>query len=60
MEISVGAPWTAEDLVASSDWLQRAAAQKVTSRNALAVLATKGRTRRVRNAAARGLAQLDD
>ncbi|MER0428828.1 hypothetical protein [Streptomyces microflavus] len=47
--------WAAEDLTAASDWFQRTAttARIITSSNALSLLAERGRTRRVRNAASR-------
>lgn len=46
-------PWSAGELADASDWFQRTAvaSPKVTSPAALGVLATRGRTRRVRNAA---------
>lgn len=50
--ISRGEPWSAAELTAASDWCQRTAAQSLTSHEALALLATGARTRRVRNAAA--------
>ncbi|MFE5097400.1 hypothetical protein ACFRCI_45780 [Streptomyces sp. NPDC056638] len=55
--IVLGKPWTAEDLASASDWFQRMAAapQIVTSPEALRLLAERGRTRRVRNAANRQL-----
>ncbi|MFF7362271.1 hypothetical protein [Streptomyces sp. NPDC008125] len=45
--------WRAEELAAASDWLQRTAvaSPRIDSPAALEVLATRGRTRRVRNAA---------
>jgi hypothetical protein len=49
-EITIGLPWTAETLVAASDWLQRKVSEDSSSPEALAVLATSGRTRRIRNA----------
>ncbi|MEU4727571.1 hypothetical protein [Streptomyces sp. NPDC023588] len=45
-------PWSREELVAASDWCQRTAAQSLTSYEALGLLASDARTRRVRNAAA--------
>ncbi|CAO0834109.1 hypothetical protein ACTFBT_37975 [Streptomyces microflavus] len=47
--------WAAEELTAASDWFQRTAttARIITSSNALSLLAERGRTRRVRNAASR-------
>ncbi|MEU9084033.1 hypothetical protein [Streptomyces sp. NPDC048357] len=55
--IALDEPWTADEVTDASDWFQRtaAAAQAVTSPEALAVLAEHGRTRRVRNAATRRL-----
>ncbi|WP_301373203.1 hypothetical protein [Streptomyces xanthophaeus] len=47
-----GEPWSAEELTAASDWCQRTAAGLLTSYEALTLLATDARTRRVRNAAA--------
>jgi hypothetical protein len=49
-EITIGLPWTAETLVAASDWLQRKVSEDSSSPEALAVLATSGHTRRIRNA----------
>ncbi|MER5667151.1 hypothetical protein [Streptomyces mirabilis] len=53
--IALGEPWAAEDLTSASDWFQRMATtlQIVTSPEALRLLAERGRTRRVRNAASR-------
>lgn len=50
-------PWTAEELTTASDWFQRTATVllAVTSPEALSLLAERGRTRRVRNAASRRL-----
>ncbi|MFI7355641.1 hypothetical protein ACIBTP_17005 [Streptomyces avidinii] len=45
-------PWSAEELTAASDWCQRTAVRLLTSYEALNLLATAARTRRVRNAAA--------
>ncbi|WP_405532757.1 hypothetical protein OG592_35800 [Streptomyces avidinii] len=45
-------PWSAEELTAASDWCQRTAVRLLTSYEALSLLATAARTRRVRNAAA--------
>ncbi len=55
--IALGEPWAAEKLTSASDWFQRtaAAAESVTSPDALSLLAERGRTRRVRNAASRRL-----
>ncbi|MFE2165185.1 hypothetical protein ACFXB3_08940 [Streptomyces sp. NPDC059447] len=50
--ITRGEPWSAAELVGASDWCQRTAAQLLTSYEALGLLATGARTRRVRNAAA--------
>ncbi|MFJ7072158.1 hypothetical protein [Streptomyces sp. NPDC098781] len=61
--ISLGDPWTAEEVTAATDWFQRKAVttQLATPRiapstRALSLLAEHGRTRRVRNAATRRLA----
>ncbi|MFD9516665.1 hypothetical protein [Streptomyces sp. NPDC059979] len=48
-------PWSAAELTAASDWCQRTAAQSLNSYEALSLLATDARTRRVRNAAAERL-----
>ncbi|MET8172155.1 hypothetical protein [Streptomyces clavifer] len=50
-------PWTAEEVTTASDWFQRtaSAAQIVTSAEALSLLAERGRSRCVRNAASRRL-----
>ncbi|MGP3690330.1 hypothetical protein ACTVZO_37500 [Streptomyces sp. IBSNAI002] len=55
--IALDEPWAAEELTSASDWFQRTAAttQIVTSPEALGLLAERGRTRRVRNAAGRRL-----
>ncbi|MFC7219259.1 hypothetical protein ACFQLX_13935 [Streptomyces polyrhachis] len=55
--IALDEPWTAEELTTASDWFQRTAstAHVVTSTQALGLLAERGRTRRVRNAANRRL-----
>ncbi|MFF3883556.1 hypothetical protein [Streptomyces sp. NPDC001914] len=55
--IALDEPWTAEELTTGSDWFQRTAAIELaaTSREALALLAERGRTHRVRNAASRRL-----
>ncbi|MEU9086017.1 hypothetical protein [Streptomyces sp. NPDC048357] len=50
--ITRGESWSAEELTAASDWCQRTAAQSLASYEALRLLATSARTRRVRNAAA--------
>ncbi|MFF7890240.1 hypothetical protein ACH40F_58485 [Streptomyces sp. NPDC020794] len=59
--IALGKPWVAEDLTSASDWFQRMAAtmQIVASPKALGLLAERGRTRRVRNAASRQLRHSD-
>ncbi|MEU0817742.1 hypothetical protein [Streptomyces mirabilis] len=53
--IALGKPWAAEDLTSASDWFQRTATtmRLVVSPEALSLLAERGRTRRVRNAASR-------
>ncbi|GAA4595938.1 hypothetical protein GCM10023194_66760 [Planotetraspora phitsanulokensis] len=55
--ITMGDPWTPEDLATASDWFQRNAAETLTSPAALTLLAGEGRTRRVRAAAGRRIAQ---
>ncbi|WP_327733850.1 hypothetical protein OG749_08190 [Streptomyces nojiriensis] len=50
-----GEPWSAEELAAASDWCQRTAVRLLSSYEALTLLATEARTRRVRNAAAERL-----
>ncbi|MFD6163497.1 hypothetical protein ACFWF7_43650 [Nocardia sp. NPDC060256] len=49
--ITLDHPWTPEDVVATTDWFQRKAADTVTSRAALTLLAAQGRTQRVRTTA---------
>ncbi|MGW3324535.1 hypothetical protein [Streptomyces virginiae] len=53
--VTRGETWSAEELTAASDWCQRTAARLLTSYEALTLLATDARTRRVRNAAAERL-----
>lgn len=55
--VALGEPWAAEELTGASDWFQRMAATTriVTSPEAFRLLAERGRTRRVRNAASRQL-----
>ncbi|MFD0343622.1 hypothetical protein ACFVH0_33925 [Streptomyces sp. NPDC127117] len=55
--ITLGETWAPEELTTASDWCQHTAAtgQAATSPEALILLAEHGRTRRVRNAATRGL-----
>lgn len=55
--IALDNPWTVEELTGATDWFQRMAAttQIVNSPEALRLLAERGRTRRVRNAASRQL-----
>ncbi|MFI7615853.1 hypothetical protein ACIBP6_32005 [Nonomuraea terrae] len=55
--ITMGDPWTAEDLTTASDWFQRKAAETLTSPAALTLLISAARTRRVRAAASRRMAQ---
>ncbi|WP_433499539.1 hypothetical protein ACQP1K_04145 [Sphaerimonospora sp. CA-214678] len=55
--IAINAPWKPEDLLAASDWFQRAAVQILTSPAALRLLASEGRTRRVRTVADRWLTE---
>ncbi|MGW9130027.1 hypothetical protein [Streptomyces sp. NPDC055681] len=60
--IAQGKPWVAEELISASDWFQRVAAtttQIVPSPEALMLLAERGRTRRVRDAASRQLRHRD-
>lgn len=59
--VALGKPWAAEDLTSASDWFQRMATtmQIVASPEALRLLAERGRTRRVRNAASRQLQRRD-
>ncbi|WP_406372089.1 hypothetical protein OH781_25495 [Streptomyces sp. NBC_01550] len=59
--IALGEPWTAEDLTGATDWFQRMAAttQITPSPEALRLLAERGRTRRVRNAASQQLRHRD-
>jgi hypothetical protein len=49
--VTLGEPWTAEELTTASDWLQRKATEMVSASDALILLAREGRTRRVRAAA---------
>lgn len=56
--ISQDEPWAAAQVTAASDWFQRKAVEVVTSRDALALLAGQGRTRRVRAAAGQWLRRL--
>ncbi|GHH83463.1 hypothetical protein [Streptomyces capitiformicae] len=60
--IALHEPWTADELITASDWLQRTAADARigTSPAALSLLAERGRTRRVRNAAGRRTRQPDE
>ncbi|BDT91330.1 MULTISPECIES: hypothetical protein [Nocardia] len=51
--IRTGEEWTADQVCGASDWFQRKAVDLTTSPAVLALLADKGRTRRVRAAAAR-------
>ena len=55
--IALDEPWTAEELTTASDWFQRTASTELAaaSPEALRLLAERGRTRRVRNAAGRRL-----
>ncbi|WP_330242963.1 MULTISPECIES: hypothetical protein [unclassified Streptomyces] len=59
--IAQGKPWVAQELISASDWFQRVAAttQIVPSPEALMLLAERGRTRRVRDAASRQLRHRD-
>lgn len=53
--IALDEPWAAEEFTGATDWFQRMAAttQIAASPKALRLLAERGRTRRVRNAASR-------
>ncbi|KOV30834.1 hypothetical protein ADK60_16025 [Streptomyces sp. XY431] len=53
--LALDEPWTEEELLTASDWFQRTVTttRSVTSPAALGLLAERGRTRRVRNAASR-------
>ncbi|RSS56272.1 hypothetical protein EF912_14340 [Streptomyces sp. WAC07061] len=53
--VEAGAEWSRAELAAASDWCQDTAARSPAPDEALALLAASGRTRRVRNAAARRL-----
>lgn len=57
--LALDEPWAAEELTGASDWFQRTVttAPAVTSRDALGLLAARGRTRRIRNAASLRLRQ---
>ncbi|MFF3356379.1 hypothetical protein ACFYWN_27900 [Streptomyces sp. NPDC002917] len=59
--IAQGKPWVAQELISASDWFQGVAAttQIVPSPEALMLLAERGRTRRVRDAASRQLRHRD-
>lgn len=59
--IALGEPWTAEELTGATDWFQHIAAttQIAPSPEALRLLAERGRTRRVRNAASQQLRHQD-
>ncbi|MGW3664673.1 hypothetical protein [Streptomyces sp. NPDC005141] len=59
--VALNEPWTAEEVTTASDWFQRTASAShlVTSTEALSLLAERGRTRRVRNAASSRLQQPD-
>ncbi|MEV6559091.1 hypothetical protein AB0M22_25480 [Nocardia sp. NPDC051756] len=53
--ITLNHPWTPDDLRTATDWCQRKAADTTTTPTALTLLAEQGRTRQVRNTAARRL-----
>ncbi|MFF5703026.1 hypothetical protein ACFY7H_11045 [Streptomyces sp. NPDC012794] len=53
--VEAGGEWSRAELAAASDWCQRTAARSPAPDEALALLAASGRTRGVRNAAARRL-----
>ncbi|MEV6569665.1 hypothetical protein [Streptomyces sp. NPDC051577] len=58
--ITVGEPWSPQQLTGASDWCQRTAVALLTSYEALHLLASAARTRRVRNAAAQRLRRLPE
>ncbi|WP_280404336.1 hypothetical protein [Nocardia brasiliensis] len=51
--VSTGQAWTAEEILDASDWFQRSAAEIISCPPVRALLADRGRTRRVRAAAGR-------
>ncbi|XRQ07333.1 hypothetical protein ACN3XK_64315 [Actinomadura welshii] len=53
--ITMGERWAVEEVTTASDWFQRKAVETVTTPAVLTLLATAGRTRRVRAAANRRL-----
>jgi hypothetical protein len=55
-DIEAGAPGSEYRLASASDWLQRKVAESSNSREAVAVLAEQGRTRRIRSIASERLA----
>jgi hypothetical protein len=57
--ITVGKPWAPKEIATASDWFQRKAAETVTSPTVLTLLASAGRTRRVRATASRRLHRQD-
>lgn len=59
--VASGDAWRADELAAASDWFQRTAvaSPQIDSPDVLGVLATRGRTRRVRNAAGQRMERPD-
>jgi hypothetical protein len=57
--ITMGERWAAEEVTTASDWFQRKAVETVTTPAVLTLLASAGRTRRVRAAANRRLHRRD-
>jgi hypothetical protein len=55
--ITVGEPWSSEEVTTGSDWFQRKAVETLPSPAVLTLLAEAGRTRRVRTDASRRLRQ---
>ncbi|MFE9446570.1 hypothetical protein ACFYO2_48665 [Streptomyces sp. NPDC006602] len=55
--ITVGEPWSSEEVTTGSDWFQRKAVEALSSPAVLTLLAEAGRTRRVRADASRRLRQ---
>ncbi|KAA8877215.1 hypothetical protein F3087_45295 [Nocardia colli] len=53
--ITLNHSWSPDELRTATDWLQRKAADTITTPDALTLLAEQGRTRRVRNTAAHRL-----
>ncbi|MFG2617465.1 hypothetical protein ACGFXC_07545 [Streptomyces sp. NPDC048507] len=53
--VAAGGPWSPAELTAASDWCQHTAASSLDAPEALVLLASRARTRRVRNTAAQRL-----